>query len=195
MTRENGLPSNNISAISFDEKGRVIASTDAGLAIVYPKTMDAININFLQGLNREYNRTSMSSNGRGRILFGSNSGAVSINPLLIDKLEYKTTLRFSQITINGDNCIDDGKLSYLHKALEKGNVELDYSDNTFTVAFESISYRYRNDILFQYILEGFDNTWSEPKNITETHFTNLPAGNYTLKVRAVSRNRSEGAHV
>lgn len=188
VTRENGLPSNNISAISFDEKGRVIASTDAGLAIVYPKTMDAININFLQGLNREYNRTSMSANGRGRILFGSNSGAVSINPLLIDKLEYKTTLRFSQITINGDNSIDDGKLSYLHKALEKGNVELDYSDNTFTVAFESISYRYRNDILFQYILEGFDNTWSEPKNITETHFTNLPSGNYTLKVRAVSRN-------
>lgn len=188
ITYENGLPSNNISAICFDKKGRIIASTDAGLAIVYPKTMDAININFINGVNREYNRMSMGKVDYGRIIFGSNNGAVCINPALIDKLSYSAKLRISSISINGEEKVDDSRLRSLHQALMEGCIKLTHSENSFTIAFESICYRYRNDIAFQYMLKGFDDVWSESSDNSTAQFTNLPAGKYILKVRASSHN-------
>lgn len=188
ITRENGLPSNNISAICFDEKGRIIASTDAGLAIVYPKTMDAININFINGINREYNRMSIGKVGGRHIIFGSNSGAVSINPAQIDKLRYNARLRVSGITINSEEKIGDSQLTSLHQALTAGHLRLSHGENSFTITFECICYRYRNDIVFQYMLEGFSNVWSGPSDYPAAQFTNLPAGRYTLKIRALSRN-------
>lgn len=188
ITRENDLPSNSISAMCFDGMGRIIASTDIGIAFVYPKTMDAININFFQGINREYNRMSIGKLWGGRIIFGSNSGAVGIDPALIDKLAYNANLRFANITLNGDKEISDEELGRLHDALNKGRIRLAHNDNSFTIGFECVYYRYRNDILYQYILDGFNENWSEPTTFSAARFTNLPSGNYILKVRAVSRN-------
>ena len=188
LTTKNGLPSNSISALSFDEMGRIIIGTDAGLAILYPKTMEVININFIKMVNREYNRASMGNTQTGRIIFGSNSGAISIAPSLINKLDYDARLRFSNIIINSEKEIDDNKIVSLHKSLEEGKVRLDYADNTFCVSFESICYQYHNDINFQYKLEGFNDTWSPTSDNSTVQFTNLPAGRYRLKVKAVSRN-------
>ena len=187
----NGLPSNSISAICFDEMGRIIASTDAGLAIVYPKTMEAININFIEGANREYNRAAMEKTRSGRIIFGSNSGAVSINPQLIDKLEYDARIRFYNIIINSEEQIEDSKIISLNKQIKEGNIHLGYNDNSFSVSFESICYRYSKDIDYQYLLKGFTEVWSIPSHNNIVQFTNLPAGKYKLKVRAISRNNKK----
>ena len=187
----NGLPSNSISAICFDEMGRIIASTDAGLAIVYPKTMEAININFIEGANREYNRAAMEKTRSGRTVFGSNSGAVSINPQLIDKLEYDARIRFYNIIINSEEQIEDSKIISLNKQIKEGNIHLGYNDNSFSVSFESICYRYSKDIDYQYLLKGFTEVWSIPSHNNIVQFTNLPAGKYKLKVRAISRNNKK----
>lgn len=191
LTTNNGLPSNSISAFSFDEMGRIIVGSDTGLAIVYPKSMEVININFIKMVNREYNRASMGNTQTGRIIFGSNSGAISIAPALINKLDYDAKLRFSNITINSEREIDDEKIASLYKSLEEGKVKLNYAYNSFSVSFESICYQYHNDINFQYILEGFNDTWSPPSDNSTVQFTNLPAGRYLLKVKAVSRNNKK----
>ena len=191
ITMSNGLPSNSVSAICFDEMGRIIASTDAGLAIVYPKTMEAININFIEGANREYNRAAMEKTRSGRTVFGSNSGAVSINPQLIDKLEYDARIRFYNIIINSEEQIEDSKIISLNKQIKEGNIHLGYNDNSFSVSFESICYRYSKDIDYQYLLKGFTEVWSIPSHNNIVQFTNLPAGKYKLKVRAISRNNKK----
>ena len=171
--------------------GRIIASTDAGLAIVYPKTMEAININFIEGANREYNRAAMEKTRSWRTVFGSNSGAVSINPQLIDKLEYDARIRFYNIIINSEEQIEDSKKISLNKQIKEGNIHLGYNDNSFSVSFESICYRYSKDIDYQYLLKGFTEVWSIPSHNNIVQFTNLPAGKYKLKVRAISRNNKK----
>ena len=126
--------------------GRIIVGSDTGLAIVYPKSMEVININFIKMVNREYNRASMGNTQTGRIIFGSNSGAISIAPALINKLDYDAKLRFSNITINSEREIDDEKIASLYKSLEEGKVKLNYAYNSFSVSFESICYQYHNEL-------------------------------------------------
>lgn len=46
-----------------------------------------------------------------------------------------------------------------------------------------------NDILeFQYFLEGFDEDWTPPSTLRAKEYTNLPPGDYTLKIRARNIN-------
>lgn len=188
LTIANGLPSNSISAMCFDKRGRIVASTDNGLAIVFPKTRNAVNINFIKGVDREYNRTAICCMANGHIVFGSNSGAVSINPSLIDKLHYKATLRIANLTVKGDKELDDKTKKRLHASLEGGTIELAHWQNTFDISFECIFYEYADDILYQYRLNGYNESWSSASTSSVASFTNLPAGKYQLEVRTVSRN-------
>lgn len=72
--------------------------------------------------------------------------------------------------------------------LASGNITLDYDKNTFEIDFESINYKYQHDIVYQYMLDGFDRQWSSPSEAQNVKYTNLPSGNYKLQIRSISRN-------
>lgn len=188
MTTANGLPSNSIYAMCFDSRGRIVASTDNGLAIVSPKTRNAININFIKGISREYNRTSVCRLANGHIVFGSNSGAVDINPSLIDKLRYQASVRLTHLSVRGDDALDNETKSKLNESLKSGEIKLAYWQNSFDISMECIYYKYADDILFQYRLNGYNDSWSKASTASTVSLTNLPAGKYQLEVRTVSRN-------
>jgi DNA-binding CsgD family transcriptional regulator len=58
--------------------------------------------------------------------------------------------------------------------------------NTIHFEYTSTLYGQQNNIQFSYQLAGFDKDWSGWSEKSEKDYTNLPAGNYTFKVR--SRN-------
>ena len=71
----------------------------------------------------------MEKTRSGRTVFGSNSGAVSINPQLIDKLEYDARIRFYNIIINSEEQIEDSKIISLNKQIKEGNIHLGYNEH------------------------------------------------------------------
>lgn len=189
LTTNEGLPSNSIGSLALDTFGRIVAATDCGLAIIDPRTRNVLNLNFISGLNREYNRTSVESLANGMIVFGSNNGAVMVNTAPIDKLDYIAPLRFVNIVVKDDAVtMSDTAKRDLHRMLVDGKIGLSHNQSTFEVTFESIFYKYCSDILYQYKLEGFNDEWSKPSTESMVSFTNLPAGSYTLKVRSISNN-------
>ena len=188
INQANGLPSNSVSALCLDPKGRIVVSTDHGLAIIIPSSNELYNINFIKGAKKEYNRNAVAALADGHIAFGSNSGAVIINPALIDKLQYETRLRFMPLNVEGDKELGDAEKEDIYKQYIDGSVVLDYTNNSFQVSYESIFYRYNDDILYQYKLQGFDNVWSEPSSESSVRFSNLEPGKYILTVRSISRN-------
>ena len=61
---------------------------------------------------------------------------------------------------------------------------LDYSMNDLLFHFQGISLRSGDNIWYKYMLENFDNTWSEPTLNTSAIYANLLPGNYNFLVKA-----------
>ena len=59
-----------------------------------------------------------------------------------------------------------------------------YSENTLTAHFNSLSFRDERRTEFQWMLEGFDETWQAPHTDRYVRYTHLPWGTYELLVRA-----------
>ena len=185
-TKADGLTSNNLYGLAYDSQRRIVVSTDDGLCIFYPSTGKAININFISEVEREYNRDAVTALRGGQLLFGSNNGAVQINPERIDQVYYHAPLRFRSVRTTTP--MDDETQKRFYESMTKGRVQLDADYGSVEIAYESIFYLYHKDILYQHLLEGIDCEWSQPSEQTSVKFDNLPAGQYTLVVRSVSRN-------
>lgn len=79
-----------------------------------------------------------------------------------------------QIIINGDSIIP-GPLGE--------NLTLDFRHHNIAFAFTG------NDTsAYQFMLDGFDKKWSSPQSASFKEYTNLPAGDYQLKVRCIFKN-------
>ena len=182
-----GLPSNDIYGLVHDDKGRLWASTGNGLAIIGDSTVSSLN--FINGIAREYNKSSILRTSNGDLIFGSTAGAVRLSPDKISVAEYSAPLRISRFTIDGISEEESAKIiPELFEMLQNRNIELSASHNSFDVDFEAINIDYRNDIAYQYILEGYDHDWSEMTMDGTARFRNVPPGNYTLKIKALRKS-------
>ena len=74
-----GLPSNDIYGLVHDDKGRLWASTGNGLAIIGDSTVSSLN--FINGIAREYNKSSILRTSNGDLIFGSIAGAFCVLPV------------------------------------------------------------------------------------------------------------------
>lgn len=61
-----------------------------------------------------------------------------------------------------------------------------HDENNLKLSFFYPSFSRRSALLFQYKLEGFNQDWSAPTYEREVHYSNLPAGTYTFRVRLMS---------
>jgi len=75
------------------------------------------------------------------------------------------------------------------------NLKLSYSNNHLTFHFTGLLFSDREEITYQYILEGLDSRWSPPRKETEAVYPGLSPGEYTFRVIALDRfgNRSDEA--
>lgn len=184
LTKQNGLPSNSVSSLVASDDGRIWVATDQGLAFISPDQRDkAVDVNYSYGLDREYSSGAATLLDNGEILFGSTTGAVRINPKNVQAINYTTHLRFMGVRCGDD---DDAKFKeQIHDMLAKDELQLDYSQNTFDLFYESINLRYQYDIAYQY-KEG-DGEWSSLTDQEYIRFTNFAPGKHRLLLRAVSR--------
>ncbi len=182
-----GLPSNDIYGLVRDDKGRLWASTGNGLAIISDSAVSSLN--FISGIAREYNKSSILRVSNGDLIFGSTAGAVRLLPDKISVAEYSAPLRISRFSIDGISEEVSAKIQpELFEMLQNREIVLSASQNSFDVDFEAINIGYRNDIAYQYILEGYDHDWSEMTMNGTARFPNVPPGSYTLKIKALRKS-------
>ena len=67
--------------------------------------------------------------------------------------------------------------------LEKRSIELDHSQNYFSIEYSAPDFSGDN-IQYAYMLEGLDKDWVAAGKRNLVSYSNLPAGNYLFKVRA-----------
>ncbi len=190
FTTNEGMPSNDIYSLQRDIRGRLWASTGKGLALI--ENSQVSNLNYVGDVDREYNKSSFARLANGKFVYGSTNGAVLVTPDAITVTNYQSQLKITGLSIEYLPADEEKRLRpTIYNMLERGMVELDYEHNSFSVTFESINYRFQRDIAYQYILEGYEKSWSSLSSNGMVRYTNVSPGSYILKVHSLRRNNGK----
>ncbi|MNX60285.1 bacterial transduction protein [compost metagenome] len=108
-------------------------------------------------------------------LIGTTDGYYTIN---IDDLKFnKYKISMSSISVNKSN-------ESLRYAAIAGHSDFKFADNNITFSYTVPEFNKYINAEYQYLLENYQETWSEWSNKPTVNFKNLPPGDYTFKVRA-----------
>lgn len=125
---------------------------------------------------------SLSLSPWGSIMIGSNNGFFEIIPEKVTSTG--TSLPAYLISFR----IYDQPYKTEQVISEVSEIHLNHKQNFFSFDLSTFDYDEANDIEYAYLLEGFDNQWQYAGTKRSGSYTNVPGGNYTLKLR--SRNSS-----
>lgn len=109
----------------------------------------------------------------GRLVFGTNSGVIVISPDMVKPVETGSEVYLTEIRVNGTE-------------IEGEEVVADYDFNVLDMYFSTFNYSSIVPILYMYRLDGRDDDWREPTKSNCFSIRELPPGEYTLHVRAIT---------
>jgi diguanylate cyclase (GGDEF)-like protein len=187
-----GLPSNTISAIEYDNDGNIWVSTKLGIARIEfdaalktaLKTYRVTPILLNQGAAAApYLRNASARNGQGEIIFGGTNGITIIDPTLWREISYRAPLVVTNLSTNGET---QAKYLSVNDSAGRSSTVIDIpADNyRFTIDFAALDYRDSAELRYRYRLIGLDDKWTltDAKNRSAT-FTSLTPKTYTMEVQ------------
>jgi ligand-binding sensor domain-containing protein/DNA-binding CsgD family transcriptional regulator len=118
------------------------------------------------------------------VLFGTEEGFVHYDPSRQQK-KIPFYVHIRKVEDSNDEKLIWGNSE--HHA-DHDDLKLPYDRNELRFTFSCTSYRDLEKNRYQYMLVGFDKTWSEWTSRTQKEYTNLPEGKYEFKVRARNDN-------
>ncbi len=129
---------------------------------------------------------SLVFDAKGNILIGSNKGYLEINKSLLRVNEdlptpFLTSFKIYDTTLKTAEAISGIK-----------EIKLAYNQNFFNFDISAFNYEETSDIEYAYLLEGFDKDWLYTGEQRTGSYTNVPGGNYLLRLKA--RNGSGDWH-
>lgn len=135
---------------------------------------------------------------KNNVLLGGEKGFYHINYEQYKKNKYQLQAQITTVkAINDrDSLLFGGyhqSVNEDEKAGQQGRAAVSHAWNSFHFGFAAPVYSQQSNIEYSYILEGFEDKWSDFSKKTEKEYTNIPAGNYTFKVKARSNLGNESA--
>ncbi|WP_338791641.1 two-component regulator propeller domain-containing protein [Bernardetia sp. MNP-M8] len=200
----NELANNAIYAILVDKKDNLWISTNRGIfkflndkesqnladdrRIIVYDTRDN-----LQSL--EFNSGAYFKADDGELFFGGINGFNSFYPKDIKPNPAKRKVILTELKLFGNTVKVNQEYNnriLLSKALKNTNkLDLTYEDKIITLEFVSPNFNKPEYDTYLYKLEGFDKDWNKTKSVRQATYTNLPAGDYTFKVKVINSDNIE----
>lgn len=185
-TVEDGLPSNEIRSITEDRDGHLWFTTENNICSFHPETNLFTTLSVLEGVdNTLFSESAAELTSNGNIVFGTVDGYY-----LLDKHRLsagnstKFRLQITDVHVNGENSSPRLNSSFQDYVPESGLLLLPDRHAVFSLQFASLNYPLQHRIQYQYMLSGYDETWINADQRRSATYANLPAGNYTFKVKA-----------
>lgn len=188
-TDNSALVSNRIFTILPEVDGRIMMSTEDGIACFFTKNKIFRNWTRREGLlPAYYNADSGTLRKDKSFVFGSTNGVIEISKD-IEFPDFKyTEMIFSDFHISYSPFYPNEEESPLKKNINDTDVlRLKYAQGSFYFKVSTINYDSPGNTLFSWKLEGYYDTWTQLGSDDVIRFTNLPSGHYKLRVRAISR--------
>mgnify|MGYP002659592218 CR=1 FL=1 len=90
----------------------------------------------------------------------------------------------TDLAINGISIYEAENEQFLTKALNyTREISLPHDKNSLNIHFSNFDYPHIQNAMYQYYMEGIDNTWRPMTSINHAEFSDLNPGSYTLHIR------------
>ena len=190
VTVAEGLADNSVSSIVADRYGSVWAATEEGLSRINRKDLKVKTYKFGNRLERNtYSEGCAMSLPDGRLLFGTRYGLTVVTPArsYTESKAGPLSLRITGMTVNGRPADEAGVADRaVHYSDE---ISLAHNENTIALSFSNFEYADIESSLYQYYLEGLENTWRPLTSVNHVEYGNLPPGRYVFHIRSLSGSR------
>ena len=182
----NGLPSNTVHAVQEDDFGNIWISTNSGLS-TWRRDLNIIrNYNKNDGLSgNEYSDgASFFGTNTKNIYFGGINGLTIIKPDKIKVSDEYPRLALQELKLFNKLIIPGNKNSLLQNHIdETDTLVFNSEENFFSISYAALNYTNNEKFNYAYFLEGFDKGWNYIGPQRSAFFTNVPPGNYSLKLK------------
>jgi len=187
-TKADGLPANVTYCMLEDRRQNLWISSSSGLVKFNPEKKDIKIFTKSNGLlSDQFNYCSAFQDTDGTMYFGSVKGLISFNPNTFTQNTFNPPLYITDIFINNTDVPVGGEDSPLEKSIIFSDaITLNNGQNTFKLEFSSLSFTSTEMTRYWYKMEGLNDEWLPLGKNHEVNFTELPAGDYTFRVKALN---------
>ena len=195
FTEEDGLASNHIYALLFDDHHNIWIGSEKGIDRI--KLDASHNIESTQHFGREAGLTGIEilenacyKDRQGNLWFGNVGGVAVFRTDLYSANETPPMSHLTAINVlGGDDWIKEGYTNELTGRYQLPKTgEFPHDKNSITFNFTGINLNFPEATRYRWMLVGFDQDWSKPSKRRSVNYTNLPSGTYTFKVQAANEN-------
>jgi len=188
FTVNNGLSSNLVLSVLNNGRNEIWIGTTEGLNRLSVNINRIDNFTGINGMDvTQFSKAACYKDIEGNLYFGGSGGFVRFHPDSIDLVTSQNKVVISNFYLFNEK-IAPSPLSVLDSSITvKKKLELDYSENNFAFQFTQPNIRDYGGTKFSYILEGFYDEWVNTSDNNIATFTNVPPGNYILKIKAEDR--------
>ena len=183
---KDGLPSEEIRSITFDQHGNAWFATEHIISTLDIEKKIFTTFSNLDGVDE----TMMSEGGaitleNDDILFGTINGyyVVDRSKLMAEKGSL-LKLQITDFFVNGELQSPRFNDNYDFYAPMARRIKLPINSKSFGFRFAAMNYALQHRVHYQYMLEGYEEEWHNAERNRIATYDNLKAGTYTFKVKA-----------
>ena len=196
ITKEQGLHSDNVYALSIDDAGFLWAGTGRGVHQIrldrHFQVSSMLHFGKQDGFyGKEVYRNAIFKDTKGHLWFGTVSGIMECKPDKVPTSPTPPRTHITQARLFFDNLANTPYADTLTGWYPlPQNLVLPYHQNNLTFAFKAVSLGNANRLEYKWQLLGLGQDWSPALKRREAVFSNLPPGEFTFM--AMARN-NQGA--
>ena len=194
-TTKDGLPNDRVESVVEDKDGYLWVGTDYGLGRL-DKQRKRIHSFFLSNseLGMMYTEGCALRLDDGRLAMGTLHGMQVFTPQSVKPAANIFPLAITSLYVNGTPLQDISDEYPSLSPLTAQTLKFSHEQNSLTFHFSDFEYAGNRNASFSYLLEGFDDEWSQLSTMNFATYKNLPPGNYTLRVRSFNINGTQNDH-
>lgn len=190
---EEGLLGNMVQSIVDVGDGTLWISTNAGVAQLRLSDDHIVNYSSHNGMyGNEFSRNASAIANGGIVWFGGTEGVSFFNPKTVVKSAVKPRFYITGLYVSGNYVTaaseSDGRSIMSTNIMNANEIDLAYTDNSFTLEFSTLNYMSNDGVNYEYRIDNGD--WqSLPLGINTVSFSNMEAGKHKLTIRALQQGR------
>ena len=187
IAERNGLASNTVLSIQFDDVGDCWVGTNKGLSKIVSNQEYVFNFGHSSGIQPGiFNPNSaLFSTHRRHLFFGGTGGLTYFYPPDLARYIPSSPVTLTGIVIFGQPVqvgLPDDQPVLTHALNETNTITLNPQQATFTINYSSLEYGFTDELQFAYKLIGLDDEWNRVGHQRSATYRYLAPGEYTFAV-------------
>jgi len=172
LMKSSGLESNYCQGVLRDEYNNLIVLHRGGISRVWSGLEGVSVLDEDHSVDGGFSQNSVYTDELGDIWLGTTQGVMKYIPEDYSSDSKGPVIHVVSVQI-GDQVVDFSR-----------KIDLKYGSHRLEFQYEGVSFKNGKNIMYQYILEGYDEDWSPWTKSTNVVYRKLEDGKYRFRIRA-----------